>query len=243
MRSHYFILKPSAFAGDGSVTISGQDAKHISKVLRLRAGDPVTVSDGVSRSYRIELEAVSDKKITGRVIDGTPFDIPQKKLTVYQGLPKGRKMDLIIEKLTEIGAAGIVPVSFARSVPEYGEDRGAKRLVRWRAIAYEACKQSGRPWLPEIGEVHAWDEALAELDEFDEVIVPFENARGFKLSDAFKASGNTAVIIGPEGGFEESEIADLERRGAKLFSLGDNILRTETAAIVAGALVLDRLNR
>jgi len=242
LRSHYFIIEPSAFAGDGSVSIVGQDARHISKVLRLRAGDRITVSDGVGQSYQVELGAVGDKQVSGRVLNSSPFVIPRHGLTVFQGLPKGRKMDLIVEKLTEIGVARIAPVAFTRSVPEYGADREAKRLERWKAIGYEACKQSRRPWLPDISEVLLWDEALEELNVFEEVLVPYEEFRGLKLDDVFEALGNTAVFVGPEGGFEESEIADLDKRGAKLFSLGSNILRTETAAIVSATLVLDRMN-
>ncbi len=242
MRSHYFILEPSAFAGGGSVVIGGQDARHISKVLRLRSGDSVTISDGVSRSYQVELGTVSDKSVTGRVVSTTPFAIPSNKLTVFQGLPKGRKMDLIVEKLTELGAARVVPVALARSVPDYGADRGAKRLARWKALAYEASKQSRRTWLPAISEVLTWKEALAALEGFKEVLVPYEESKGLKLKDVFKTRGNTAVFIGPEGGFEDAEIDDLVKRGAKVFSLGDNILRTETAAIVASALILDRMN-
>ncbi len=242
MRSHYFILDGAAKAGDGIVVIGGQDAKHISKVLRLRAGDLITVSDGTGRIYQVELGAVGDKQVSGRVTETTPFSIPDKRLTVFQGLPKGRKMNLIVEKLTELGAARIAPVALARSVPDYAADRGAKRLGRWKAIAYEASKQSRRPWLPDISEVLSWAKALAELDVFDEVLVPYEDFKDLKLDDVFEAKGNTAVFIGPEGGFEESEIADLRNRGVKLFSLGDNILRTETAAIAAAALILNRTN-
>jgi 16S rRNA (uracil1498-N3)-methyltransferase len=242
LRSHYFILDPSSITGDGSVSISGQDAKHISKVLRLRSGDLITISDGAGYSYQVELVQVAESKVLGRVIETLPFTVPEKKLTVFQGLPKGRKMELIVEKLTELGVARIVPVTLARSVPEYGDNRETKRLERWKAIAYEACKQSRRPWLPEIGEFLVWDAALAMLDGFDELLVPYEDSQGERLGDVFEGKGDlVAAFIGPEGGFEESEIASLGEQGAKTFSLGDNILRTETAAIVASALILDRM--
>lgn len=243
MQSHYFILDPSSIAGDGLVTIGGQDAKHIFKVLRLRVGDRITVSDGIGQLYEVKLGVVGDRQILGHVKEAIPFAVPEKKVTVFQGLPKGRKMDLVVEKLTELGAASIIPVEMARSVPEYGAGREAKRHERWKAIAYEASKQSRRPWLPEISELLSWDEALAALDGFDEILVPYEDCRGQRLGDVFEGKGKSmAAFIGPEGGFEELELTGLRDCGAKMFSLGEYILRTETAAIVATALILDRMS-
>lgn len=243
MSSHYLILDPDAIGDDGSLVIDGQNARHITKVLRLRPGDHVSISDGVSTLYDVELKVVDGKMITGLAVKSKSFRIPEKQLTLFQGLPKGRKMDLIVEKLTELGVARIVPVVMSRSVPDYGEDRKAKQSGRWRTIANEASKQSKRLWLPEVSELVTWEAALKLLDGFDLVLAPYEAERDTRLEAVFdKQAKAAAVFIGPEGGFDESEIGALEAHGAKTFSLGENILRTETAAIVAAALILDRMN-
>jgi 16S rRNA (uracil1498-N3)-methyltransferase len=244
LSSHYFILDPSAVSAGGDVVIDGQNARHISKVLRLRVGDHVSVSDGESMLYDVEIKSIGAGKVSGAALKSTLFTLPEKNLTVFQGLPKGRKMDLIVEKLTEVGVEKIVPVVMSRSIPEYGDDRKAKRSERWRTIAAEASKQSKRMRAPEVDEILTWEEALKLLSKYDSVLVPYEGRRDQRLDADLSGPGNKyAVFIGPEGGFEESEITTLEGLGANTFSLGDNILRTETAAIVAAALILDRINR
>lgn len=243
MSSHYLILYLDAIGSDGSVVIDGQDARHLSKVLRLRAGDYISVSDGESKLYDVEIKVVGEKRVVGAIVKATSFKIPEKKLTVLQGLPKGQKMDLVIEKLTELGVARIVPVIMARSVPDYGSDKKTKRLDRWRTIAREASKQSKRLWLPEVSQIATWDEAVKKLEEYDLLLAPYEGQHEKSLGDIFDSRGKAvAAFIGPEGGFEETEIKTLQEHGAITFSLGENILRTETASIVTAALILDRMN-
>lgn len=233
-----------------TVTLTGQDAHHIANVLRLKAGDRVAVSDGVDKIYEVELAEIGKNRITGIIQNVDTVQPSDIRLTVFQGLPKGKKMDFIVEKLTEIGAARIVPVEMARSVAEYDGARGAKKLDRWRAIGLEAAKQSKRVTIPEISEIVRFKDAAAALKEYDLVVVPWEGVAGTgnHLAGIVSSVRNqlprndvnhqVALVIGPEGGFEPDEIDALLERGAVTVTLGRNILRTETAGLVAAALIL-----
>lgn len=244
-----FFVRPED-VGDGTIVISGGDAGHISRVLRLGPGDELSISDGAGRVYDAAIVSVDRDRVIcsfshSRECGGSEG----RALTVYQGLPKGKKMDLIVEKLTEVGAGRIVPVTMARSVAEYAGERAAKKVERWRATALEAAKQSRRVTVPEVSDVAGWPAALEEIKGLITagglVLVPWEEAEGLTVRQAVTGldapPGNVAVVIGPEGGFATEEIAALKDAGAVMVTLGPNILRTETAGIVAAALALDAL--
>lgn len=230
--------------GEGETTIRlvGQDVKHIGKVLRLKKGDRISVSDGRSRLYAVEIETVGEREVTGFVKKVVEFEQERFTLKVFQGIPKGRKMDLLVDKLTELGAAEIVPVLMGRSVPEFKRGQGEARTARWRQIALEAAKQSRRKTIPGVAEIADWGVAMECLGRCAAVLVPYEQERTTRLRDLnFATKGEIALVIGPEGGFEAAEIDALRDVGAMTFTMGEVILRTETAAVAAAALVMDRL--
>lgn len=224
------------------IRLAGQDAKHIGKVLRLKKGDRISVSDGRSRLYAVEIETVGEREVTGSVKKVVEFEQERFTLKVFQGIPKGRKMDLIVEKLTELGAAEIVPVLMERSVPEFKRGQGEARTARWRQIALEAAKQSRRKTVPGVADIADWDVAIERLGRCAVALVPYEEERTTRLRDLnFATNGEIALVIGPEGGFALAEVAALRAAGAATFTMGEIILRTETAAVAAAALVMDRL--
>lgn len=249
MSKHHFFIPPGAVNDDGFVIITGQDARHIGKVLRLRTGDIISVSDGESRVFEVMLTDVGREEVKGTATRVGSFTRPKPDLTVWQGLPKSRKMDLIVEKLTEIGVDKIVPVNMRRSVAAYQGEREHKRVERWRDIVLAAAKQSRRMTVPEVAGIAGWDDALRELPQTDVVIIPWEGENTLSFDTAIRdwlkpgIGREVALFIGPEGGFEDSEIADLRSLGGLTVSLGRNILRTETAGLVASTLFLNRLNR
>lgn len=246
--------------GKGSIVLREQDAAHIAAVLRLQPGARIFVSDGTNRLYEVELTQVSRETVAGQVIAVEKAPLRGAVLTVFQGLPKAKKMDFIVEKLTEVGADNIVPVKMARSIAEYEDKRAAKKLERWRAIAEEAAKQSRRVTIPAVNDIAVWKAALGDMAGLDVMIAPWEDETGKTVADAVKeailvwrdavgGTGKSAVecdepmfkigiVIGPEGGFTDAEIAEARAAGARTVTLGPNILRTETAGIVAAALAL-----
>jgi 16S rRNA (uracil1498-N3)-methyltransferase len=242
-----FFVRPDDISGD-TITISGGDAGHIGRVLRLGPGDKLSISDGVGRVYDAEIVSVERDRVICSFSNSRDYETPRIKVTLYQGLPKGKKMDLIVEKLTEVGVDRIVPVAMDRSVAEYAGERQAKKVERWRATALEAAKQSRRVTVPVVEDIKSWTDAAAELKDIvaadGPVIVPWEDAEGLTVREAIgrsAAAEEVALLIGPEGGFATQEIATLRSAGAAMVTLGPNILRTETAGIVAAALTLAAL--
>lgn len=216
----------------------GDDVKHIAKVLRLHAGDRVQLCDGNGRECEAAIRSVSSDAV---VFDTEPWQIaqtePRTKITLFQCLPKAGKMETIIQKCVEIGVCGFVPVQSERCVvvlkPPY-----EGRIERWQRVSEEAAKQSRRGVIPQV----ALPAALDKLDfsDFDTVLAPYENERTVSLKTALRASCGTrvAVVIGPEGGFSDAEIACLVEKGAVSVSLGPRILRTETAGMATAAQIL-----
>ncbi len=216
----------------------GDDVKHIAKVLRLHAGDRVQLCDGNGRECEAAIRSVSSDAV---VFDTEPWQIaqtePRTKITLFQCLPKVGKMETIIQKCVEIGVCGFVPVQSERCVvvlkPPY-----EGRIERWQRVSEEAAKQSRRGVIPQV----ALPAALDKLDfsGFDTVLAPYENEQTVSLKTALRASCGTrvAVVIGPEGGFSDAEIACLVEKGAVSVSLGPRILRTETAGMATAAQIL-----
>lgn len=242
---HKFFIPQENINGDTAV-IDGEDVKHIYKVLRLEEGDQVGLNDCRGAEYLAEITDVNKKEVTLRIIrrletnNESPIDI-----YLYQGLPKSQKMDLIAQKATELGVKEITPVITERVVVknELGE---YKKLDRWNRIALEACKQSKRTLIPKINQPMEFDEMLKAVERVDLILVPYESQEGKGLKKVCQgidraAVKSAAIVIGPEGGFEPSEIEALERMGAEIITLGPRILRTETAGFVCAALLLYEL--
>ena len=231
-----FFVEESAREGDG-FRIGGKDYNHICNVLRMRIGETFLVScGGISSLCR--LERVEDETVVAEIVeeDYRNTELPVR-FYLFQGLPKGDKMELIIEKSVELGVAGIIPVEMRRCVMKLDDKKKKSRRERWQAIAESAAKQSKRNVIPEVFDVLSYKLAMAKAAEMDLFLVPYENERGMAATREAMAriqpGMSVGILIGPEGGFEESEVALAREGGAAVISLGKRILRAETAAVTA----------
>lgn len=238
MRDRFFVEGVHA-AGD-RVAFAPDDARKLATVLRKRTGDRVQIVDSGGIAYAATLE------IEGRDVRATldaPLSRPAAEtelaVTVAQAVPKGQKMDLVVEKATELGAQAIVPVRSARVL---GHETSPAKVERWRRIAKSAAQQSGRTRIPIVADVHDWDALIATFASYDRVYVPWELAEPQPLREVFErdlpAAHRVLLVIGPEGGFAADEVERARAAGAAAISLGRRILRTETAALVVLSAIL-----
>ena len=237
--AHRFFV-PADRISDDRVDFTDEQRKQLRNVLRLRAGDVVSVLDGSGREFATEIEALDEKHAVGRILKiETPATEPSQRLTLVQGLPKGEKLDLILQKCTEIGVAEFLIVETARSVPRISPDRLPGRLDRWRAIVREATEQSGRTRLPVVDGVIPFIDALARVNGKGMGFIAWEEEKELPLSSLISdLAGEAVLFIGPEGGFTADEVAAAKAEGITPVSLGPRILRAETAAIVGSALII-----
>ena len=231
---HFFINQDQV--EDDHIRIIGPDVNHIKNVLRMGAGEEVLISNGVDKDYLCEVTSVTSQEVTARIltVEEGGRELPAR-ITLFQGLPKGDKMELIIQKAVELGAYEIVPVETKRTVVKLDKKKEEAKLRRWNAVSESAAKQSKRLIVPEVTGVKSLKEALVFSKEFDVTVIPFENAKGMErtreILSQVKPGMNVGIFIGPEGGFEDSEIELSESFGAKTVTLGKRILRTETAGL------------
>ncbi|WP_106768367.1 RsmE family RNA methyltransferase [Paenibacillus faecalis] len=244
-----YFVSPEQFNED-RVIITGEDARHITRVMRGKPGDTFIVSDGVSREALVKIEHIEQTDVFAVVIE--PLEMKQEpllKVTIAQSLPKGDKMETVIQKCTEIGAVHFVPFVSARTIVQYDAKKEGKRLDRWRKIAKEAAEQSHRNMIPAIDQPLSWKSLLDTFSEYDVVCFCYEQEHGSQLRDVLKPfiaqtlqkPGTTAsllLLVGPEGGFTEEECKEAEEAGAVSVGLGRRILRCETAGMVALACAL-----
>lgn len=225
---------------DDTVVLTGQEAHHIARVLRMRSGEEVTLCDSAGTDYRCRLVAVGENEVHAQVVERTPTrSEPGVSVTVYQGLPKSEKMDFIVQKCVEIGAVRVVPVSMARSVVRLNAAEGAKKQARWQKIAASAAEQSGRGLVPEVAAPLSFSQALDVLSHENAVV--FYEGGGVPLASLVSEdTRQISLVIGPEGGFETEEIDRLRAGGAAVATLGPRILRCETAPLVALAVVMQQ---
>jgi 16S rRNA (uracil1498-N3)-methyltransferase len=231
---HFFINQDQV--EDDLIRIIGPDVNHIKNVLRMGAGEEVLISNGVDKDYLCEVTSVTAQEVTARIlsVEEGGRELPAR-ITLFQGLPKGDKMELIIQKAVELGACEIVPVETKRTVVKLDKKKEESKLRRWNAVSESAAKQSKRLIVPEVTGVMSLKEALIFSKEFDLTVIPFENAKGMErtreILSQVKPGMNVGIFIGPEGGFEDSEIELSESFGARTVTLGKRILRTETAGL------------
>ena len=232
MRDRFFVEGVHA-VGD-RVVFAADDARKIATVLRKRSGERVQVVDSGAVAYAATLE-VEGRDVRARLDETLERDGVETALrvTIAQAVPKGQKMDLVVEKATELGVHAIVPVRSGRVI---GHDTSPAKVERWRRIARSAAQQSGRTRVPEIADVHDWEGLLATFGTYDRVYVPWELAEPAPLRGVFErelpGATNVLAVIGPEGGFAAEEVERACASGATTISLGRRILRTETAALV-----------
>ncbi|HTD33853.1 MAG TPA: RsmE family RNA methyltransferase [Candidatus Elarobacter sp.] len=232
MRDRFFVEGVHA-VGD-RVAFAPDDARKLAVVLRKQSGDRVQVVDSGGVAFAATLE-VGGRDVAARLDERLDRGAVETALrvTIAQAVPKGQKMDLVVEKATELGAHAIVPVRSARVV---AHETSPAKVERWRRIAKSAAQQSGRVRVPDVADVHDWDALLATFAAYDRVYVPWELADPAPLRDVFErelpAAASVLIVIGPEGGFAAAEIERARSAGASAISLGRRILRTETAALV-----------
>lgn len=226
---------------NGIAEMPPEEAKHALKVLRLRPGDPVCAMDGVGGRWRGEIGALSGNRVSVKLLEQLPDNESPLRVTVYQGLPKADKLDFIAQKLTELGAARLVPVRMARSVAKLDGKDGEKRRERLDKIAREAAKQCGRGRPLQVDAPMDWQDALEDMKGRDLMLIPWEEALKGRVKDAFADRPDVrdiGVVIGPEGGITPEEIGAMTAIGGRCVTLGPRILRAETAAVVSAALLM-----
>lgn len=232
-----FFIDESALNGD-IITITGGDAVHIGRSLRMKTGDSITFCrEGID--FESVIEKMTSDEVYCRVIEKIPSSSePKLRLTIYQALPKQDKPELIIQKCTELGAARIVFFISKRCVSRPDEKSAEKKLMRWRKIAEEAAKQSGRGNIPEICGIISFDEAVKDLCENEIPLLCYENG-GERLSEIdFSGKSTCGVMIGAEGGFDRTEADICCEKGAVPIWLGKRILRCETCPIAVTAMIM-----
>lgn len=228
---------------DTQLIIDNEDVNHISRVLRLGEGDEIEVCDGRGFDYKVRISSVEAKKIICDILEkNNSVTEPNIEVTLFQGLPKASKMDYIIQKTTELGITRIVPCALSRCVVKLENKKAeAKKTERWTKVAEAAAKQSGRGIIPEVTMPMTIDEAIAELKKCDICFVPYEceEERSLKsVLQSVKEPKTVGYIIGPEGGFDLSEIEKLQNEGINAVTLGRRILRTETAGEAVLSMIM-----
>ena len=234
-----FFVDDSARVGN-CFRISGKDHNHICNVLRMQVGDTFLVSCGGTSSL-CSLQYIGEDVLEAEIVeeDYRSTELPVR-FYLFQGLPKGDKLELIIQKTVELGVAGIVPVEMSRCVMKLDDKKKKSRRERWQAIAESAAKQSKRNLIPEVSDVLSYKQAMARAGELDLFLVPYENELGMQATREalarIRPGMSVGILIGPEGGFDEKEIELARQTGAAVISLGKRILRAETAAVTAVAM-------
>lgn len=226
-------------AGD-QVTVEGDEAHHAVAVRRLRVGEDVVLTDGRGRSVVgvVGVVGSTGKRVFSVMVrEASSAERPEPRLTVVQALPKGDRGELAVEVLTEIGVDEVVPWAAARSVAVWKGEREAKSLGRWRATAREAAKQARRSWLPTVADLATTEEVAARIAAAGLALVLHEDASD-PLPTSLPAAGEVVLVVGPEGGLSEREVALFVAAGAGVVHLGSEVLRTSTAGLAAAAALL-----
>lgn len=239
---HHFFVLPQAVEGD-KVTITGPDVNHIRNALRMRQGESLLISDGEGNDYHCRISLIESGLVEAQVIERRESRELPVRLYLFQGLPKSDKMELIIQKAVELGAYEIIPVITKNAVVKLDAKKERSKLERWQAISESAAKQSGRSKIPKVEKVMLLKEALEMASGLDRILIPYENQSGMDtmrkaLEETGEDTRSIAVFIGPEGGFDESEILLAKEKGAVPVSLGRRILRTETAGLAILSLFM-----
>lgn len=232
--------------GEENITIVGSDVNHIKNVLRMKCGEKIAISDGQEQEYYCIIEKLEEEQVVAtieEVVTDTK-ELPVR-ITLFQGIPKSDKLELIIQKAVELGVCEIVPVAMKRSVAKIDSKKADKKVERFNAIALSAAKQAKRSVIPTVTMPMSWKEAVAYGKTMDCCLVPYEDARGMahtrEVISNLHGVKSIALYIGPEGGFDDSEIAQVKEEGFTVITLGKRILRTETAGLTALSILMYEL--
>lgn len=225
------------------VTVEGDEAHHAVAVRRLRVGERVVLTDGLGVSVEGPVESTGKRVFTLAVESVVAVDPPAPEIVVVQAIPKGDRGELAVEVLTEIGVARVVPWAAARSVAVWKGERATKSLAKWRTTAREAAKQARRSWLPEVDEQATTADVVALVAGADLAVVLHEAATAPFAELEVPAASRVVVVVGPEGGLTDEEVAAFVAAGAISVRLGAEVLRTSTAGVAAVAAILSRTPR
>ena len=240
-----FFADPSQIS-EGRIYLKGPDVNHIRNVLRMKPGEDVRVSDGGGRTYLCCIHAYEEGAAALDILRELDADTElPSKIWLFQGLPKGDKMDLIVQKAVELGVYKVIPFAAKRSIVKLDERKTGKRQERWQMIAKGAAEQSGRSRIPEVERPVSYSEAVRAAGELDVVLIPYELEEGMErtaqIIGNIRAGQSIGVFIGPEGGFEEEEVEQAKTAGAVPVTLGKRILRTETAGLTTLSILMYHL--
>ena len=242
---YHFFVSPEQI-GESHICITGNDVNHIKNVLRMKPGEQVLISNGVDKDYHCEIESMTPEEVTARIlsVDEEGTELPAK-LYLFQGLPKSDKMELIVQKAVELGVYQVIPVMTKRAVVKLDAKKEEARVKRWNSIAESAAKQSKRIIIPEVTGVMSLSEAFAFAKNLDVNLIPFEHAEGMagtrKELERVGPGKSVGIFIGPEGGFEDSEIVAACEADIRPVTLGKRILRTETAGLAILSILMFQL--
>ncbi|MCF8010466.1 MAG: 16S rRNA (uracil(1498)-N(3))-methyltransferase [Clostridiales bacterium] len=236
-----FFISPEQ-VNSGRINISGPDVRHITKVLRMGPGDIITALDGDGKVYEARIESTTKDKVKCEILaEGQAGGEPPVRVTLVQGLSKGEKMDLVVQKATELGVTSIIPAECKYSVTKLTAKKAADRRDRWQRIAVEASKQCRRSVVPRVVTPMKWAEALEDIPGEAVPLMPYEGETEQDLKgivQKIKRPLEIFVFIGPEGGIHPEEFEQAHRKGVIPLTLGPRILRTETAGLAALFMVL-----
>ena len=225
--------------GENSAVITGEDAKHISKVLRMRVGEELTLCDTKGTDYICSISTISPDEICLDILQRQPsLTEPNVFVKLYQGIPKGDKAEFIIQKAVELGVGEITFFDSSRCVAKIDQKSMDKKITRFQRIAYEAAKQCGRGIIPQIRPVLTFKQAVTEMLACDLPIMLYENSTAPLKQTLSTPAKTISVMVGPEGGFSPEEADFAKSQGCFSLSLGKRILRCETAPIAALAVIM-----
>ena len=234
-----FFIDYTPAVGD-AVAIEGGDARHIAGALRMTAGERLTLCDGKGTDCDCVITAVERERVTLQVEALSPTTAePTLSVTLYMGLPKGDKMELIIQKAVELGVTAIVPVATSRCIVKLDGKDAAKKQTRWQKIADEAAGQSGRGILPTVETPISWKQALARFEQ-ENVLLCYEGGGAPIGRLVTPADTAVSLVVGPEGGFDPAEVQAVTAVGGRIATLGPRILRCETAPLAAIAVLMEK---
>lgn len=237
---HYFFLEGQVFTDGAVVELAEEDIKHAHRVLRLKAGDEVAVADGLGQARAGRVLHSSPHKVSFFLHEQIDSNESSLKVTLFQSLVKGDKMDLIVRQSVELGVHNIIPVITGRSVPQRADKQDQKRLLRWQSIVRSASAQCRRAFLAGVEPVREFDYILPRLEGF-KTLVPWEEEKAVSLNKLLKqpcpSDRVVYFFIGPEGGFAPAEIEALRKVGADTVTLGPRVMRSETAVAAVAVMV------
>ncbi len=244
-----FFIKNNQIENE-KIYILGEDVNHIANVFRMKKDDEFQVCNvDTAQNYKVKIDEIEKNQIKCIIIEEVSSNAESNiDLNIFQGIPKSDKMELIIQKATELGVKAIIPTEMERCVSKISGKDEKKKIERWQKISEVASKQSGRDIIPKIENIISITKICEEIKNYDMIIVPYEKAEGYCFKDSIeelKSQNNSnpkiGIVIGPEGGFEPQEIEKLKKAGAKIVTLGTRILRTETVALAMASVIMYEL--